>query len=93
MYYKYILEAIGKWRMAEQQLNQAEILDALHAVIDPERSINVVDLSLVYGAEERDIDLIMAMTTPACRLHASISQAAEQAIRERARTRGHERSG
>lgn len=71
--------------MAEKQINETEILAALHDVIDPELGINVVDLGLVYSADERDgdVNLVMTMTTPACPLHASISQAAEEAIRDR----------
>jgi metal-sulfur cluster biosynthetic enzyme len=70
--------------MSEQQINEAEILAALHELIDPELGINVVDLGLVYSAEERDgdVNLVMTMTTPACSLHASISQAAKEAIRD-----------
>ena len=69
--------------MAEQQIGEVKILGALHDVIDPELGINVVDLGLVYSAEERDGDLNLLMTMPACPLHASISQAAGHAIRER----------
>jgi metal-sulfur cluster biosynthetic enzyme len=70
--------------MAEKQISETDILAALHDVIDPELGINVVDLGLVYSAEarDRDINLVMTMTTPACPLHASISQAAEEAIRD-----------
>ena len=71
--------------MAEQRrIDEAEILATLHAVIDPELGINVVDLGLVYSAEacDGDIKLVMTMPTPACPLHASISQAAEEAIRD-----------
>jgi metal-sulfur cluster biosynthetic enzyme len=60
-----------------------EILDALRAVVDPEIGIDVVDLGLVYGAEERDghVHVVMAMTTPACPLGESIAEEANAAIR------------
>jgi metal-sulfur cluster biosynthetic enzyme len=65
------------------QIVEARIMAALRDVIDPELGINVVDLGLVYSAEwnQGDVHVAMTMTTPACPLHASISEAAEQAIR------------
>ena len=60
-----------------------QVMTALRAVLDPELGINVVDLGLVYSAEvrERNVRVVMTMTTPACPLHASISQSAEETIR------------
>lgn len=64
---------------------RAEILAALRDVIDPEIGINVVDLGLVYEAEEREgrVRVVMSMTTPACPLGESIAAEAEAAIRRR----------
>ena len=65
------------------ELTELQVMTALREVADPELGINVVDLGLVYSAEvrERNVRVAMTMTTPACPLHASISQAAEEAIR------------
>jgi metal-sulfur cluster biosynthetic enzyme len=65
------------------ELTELQVMAALRDVEDPELGISVVDLGLVYSVEahERTIRVAMTMTTPACPLHASISQAAEEAIR------------
>jgi metal-sulfur cluster biosynthetic enzyme len=47
---------------------QEEILAALRTVKDPELNVNVVDLGLVYTIQTRDreVDVEMTLTTPAC---------------------------
>jgi metal-sulfur cluster biosynthetic enzyme len=47
-----------------------QIIDGLKRVIDPEVGINIVDLGLVYGIEEDDdtVKIAITMTTPACPL-------------------------
>jgi metal-sulfur cluster biosynthetic enzyme len=47
---------------------QEEILAALRTVKDPELNVNVVDLGLVYAIQTRDreVDVEMTLTTPAC---------------------------
>ena len=51
-------------------LDAEHIMDELHAVIDPEVGVNIVDLGLVYGIAitDGDVDIAMTMTTPACPL-------------------------
>src|SRR3954468_14843467 len=48
--------------------DQDTILDALRTVKDPELSINVVDLGLVYTIQthEDQVDVEMTLTSPAC---------------------------
>jgi metal-sulfur cluster biosynthetic enzyme len=48
----------------------AELLDPLRTVIDPELGINIVDLGLVYEADRKGggIYIALTMTTPACPL-------------------------
>ena len=47
-----------------------EVIERLHAVIDPELGVNIVDLGLVYGAEVVDgvARVWVTTTTPACPL-------------------------
>lgn len=48
----------------------ADLKQGLHEVLDPETGINVVDLGLIYDAqyfpEDRSVDVLMTLTTPAC---------------------------
>ena len=49
-----------------------EVLEALKEVIDPEIGVNIVDLGLVYGAEESEEDgsllINMTLTSAGCPL-------------------------
>lgn len=57
-------------------------LQALYDVVDPELGINIVDLGLVYDVEASDerVSVEMTMTTPACPLHAYLTQEVETAL-------------
>jgi metal-sulfur cluster biosynthetic enzyme len=59
-----------------------ELLAALRQVYDPEVGINVVDLGLIYGVEQRDdcVHVEMTLTTPGCPLHDTIGQAVQRAL-------------
>ncbi|WP_066313023.1 metal-sulfur cluster assembly factor [Bacillus sp. FJAT-29814] len=55
---------------------QNKIIEALKSVYDPELSINVVDLGLIYNveiSEGNDVTVTMTLTTPGCPLHNSIT--------------------
>lgn len=55
--------------MTEQtQSKEADLLDALRAVIDPEIGMNIVELGLIRSTEihEDRAHVIMIMTTPFC---------------------------
>ena len=56
--------------------SEANIREALKAVVDPEIGINIVDLGLVYDIEKADgrIDLRMTLTTMGCPLTELIHQ-------------------
>lgn len=58
-------------------------LEALRAVIDPEVGLDVVELGLVYGIEERNgvLEVALTMTTPACPLGEHIVADAEARLR------------
>ena len=49
-----------------------QVTDALRSVLDPELSLSVVDLGLIYGIgiEGRTVRITMTLTAPGCPLHA-----------------------
>src|SRR5690348_2116437 len=53
-----------------------QALGCLYEVIDPELGINIVDLGLVYtlDVEDGQVRVEMTMTTPACPLHAYLTE-------------------
>jgi metal-sulfur cluster biosynthetic enzyme len=60
--------------MIAQSINEAEVLDALRQVIDPELGQNIVDLGLIYSIEIHGWRVVvrMTLTTPGCPMHESI---------------------
>ncbi|MDY5153033.1 Metal-sulfur cluster biosynthetic enzyme [Actinobaculum suis] len=64
-----------------EDVDPAEVLEALKDVIDPELSINIVDLGLIYGitTEGRHLHLDMTLTSPACPLDEYIAAEIESA--------------
>lgn len=51
--------------------DEEEVREQLKNVIDPELDVNIVDLGLIYEieVEDRDVDILMTLTTPGCPLH------------------------
>jgi len=48
---------------------EADLLEALRTVYDPEIPVNIYDLGLIYDltcAEDGDIHVVMTLTTPGC---------------------------
>jgi metal-sulfur cluster biosynthetic enzyme len=60
-----------------------QVREALRRVTDPELGINVVDLGLVYDIEVRDdqVRVALTMTTPACPMHASLTDEIDVMVR------------
>ena len=55
------------------EINEAEVMDALHECYDPEIPVNIVDLGLIYSCDitpldqdQKKIDIRMSMTAPGC---------------------------
>jgi metal-sulfur cluster biosynthetic enzyme len=64
--------------------NKEKILEVLKTVIDPEIGLNIVDLGLVYNIDETEnnINVTMTLTTPGCPMHDTITQWAENAVKQ-----------
>jgi metal-sulfur cluster biosynthetic enzyme len=59
------------------------ILEALRSVVDPELGVNIVDLGLVYGAQQYDdgdVYVTMTVTTPACPIGSFLEQQVRWAV-------------
>jgi metal-sulfur cluster biosynthetic enzyme len=68
---------------AELTPEEADVLEALRDVVDPELGINVVDLGLVYGVDvddERIATIDMTLTSAACPLTDVIEDQAREAL-------------
>ena len=53
----------------EKSLLEAEIVEAIRTVYDPEIPVNVYDLGLIYGIDvkdDRSTHVLMTLTSPAC---------------------------
>lgn len=64
--------------------SEAELLEALKEVIDPELMVNIVDLGLVYEVaqdeETGNVSVDMTLTSPACPVGPQIVQQAKMAL-------------
>ena len=60
------------------------VLVALRAIYDPEISVNIHDLGLIYGLSitpQGRVDIRMTLTSPACPVAGSLPCQVEQAVR------------
>src|SRR5437588_4537570 len=62
----------SKGAIAMAEINEAEVMDALHECYDPEIPVNIVDLGLVYNVEINNetglVGVIMTLTSMGCPL-------------------------
>jgi len=64
-------------------LTQAQIMDALKPIEDPELRIGIVDLGLIYNVAVRDnndIDIKMTLTSPGCPIGPELTGAVEMTL-------------
>ena len=68
--------------MTTNIISEAQILETLKQVIDPEIGCNIVDLGLVYSVaiSEQSVKVIMSLTTPGCPMHESIAWGVRNAL-------------
>ena len=60
-----------------------KIIATLRNIYDPELPVNIYDLGLIYeiNVRERDVDVVMTLTTPNCPVAGSMPAQVECAIR------------
>jgi metal-sulfur cluster biosynthetic enzyme len=58
------------------------VTEALRSVLDPELSLSVVDLGLIYGVgiEGRTVRITMTLTAPGCPLHAVMTDWVQRVV-------------
>lgn len=69
----------------ERSLLEAEVIEQLRTVYDPELPVNIYDLGLIYDikvAANRDVIVVMTLTSPMCPVAGSLPGEVEVAVRE-----------
>jgi metal-sulfur cluster biosynthetic enzyme len=63
-------------------IEESQVWNALHEVIDPEIGCNVVDLGLIYGVAiaGAKVTVQMTLTTPGCPMGESMAQGGQRAL-------------
>ncbi len=68
------------------EINEAEVLDALHECYDPEIPVNIVDLGLVYGVdidnEKGGVNITMTLTAIGCPMAGDVMSEIEMRVRQ-----------
>lgn len=66
----------------QKSLLEAEVIEAIRTVYDPELPVNVYDLGLIYQVEVHEdatVDIKMTLTSPACPVAGILPGEVEQA--------------
>lgn len=74
----------GPLSSIERSLLENEVTEAIRTVYDPEIPVNVYDLGLIYDiqiSDERDVHVIMTLTSPACPVAGTLPGEVEMAVR------------
>ena len=69
--------------LAEKQILELKIIDALQTCYDPEIPINIYELGLIYGIEisdSRDVRIQMTLTAPNCPVAGSLPLEVESKV-------------
>ena len=66
----------------EASLLEAEIVERIREVFDPELPVNVYDLGLIYDIQvqaNRDVNIVMTLTSPMCPVAGSLPGEVQEA--------------
>src|SRR5437762_14062761 len=68
------------------EINEAEVMDALHECYDPEIPVNIVDLGLIYNVdinnETGHVDVTMTLTALGCPMAGAVISEVEMSVRD-----------
>ncbi|MGB8344866.1 MAG: iron-sulfur cluster assembly protein [Ktedonobacteraceae bacterium] len=68
------------------EINEAEIMDALHECYDPEIPVNIVDLGLIYNVavnnETGHVNVTMTLTALGCPMAGEVIDEVETRVKE-----------
>ncbi len=68
------------------EINEAEVMDALHECYDPEIPVNIVDLGLIYNVDINNgtghVDVTMTLTALGCPLAGEVISEVEMRVGE-----------
>jgi len=68
----------------QKSLFEAEVVEQIRMVFDPEIPVNVYDLGLIYDIQVDDaknVNIVMTLTSPACPVAGSLPGEVESAVR------------
>ncbi len=68
----------------QKSLFEAEVIEQLRMVYDPEIPVNIYDLGLIYDIQiddDKNVHLLMTLTSPACPVAGILPGEAESAVR------------
>ena len=68
----------------EKSLFEAEVVEQIRTVYDPELPVNIYDLGLIYDIrvdDEKNVEVVMTLTSPACPVAGTLPGDVEGAVR------------
>jgi FeS assembly SUF system protein len=68
----------------QRSLFEAEVIEQIRMVYDPEIPVNVYDLGLIYDIQiddDKNVHIMMTLTSPACPVAGSLPGEVESAVR------------
>lgn len=77
----------AKMNTIQKSLFEADIIEQIRTVFDPEIPINVYDLGLIYDIQiddEKNAHVLMTLTSPSCPVAGSLPGEVETAVRNTA---------
>ena len=78
-------EAPAPLNSLQKTLFGGEVAEQIRTVYDPEIPVNVYDLGLIYDiqvADNRDVHVVMTLTSPACPVAGTLPGEVEGAVRQ-----------